>query len=61
MDITWDPNKERRLRKERGIDFREIADLIIDRKYLDILQNPSRPSQFIFVLPYHGCMWYHLS
>jgi uncharacterized DUF497 family protein len=54
MDITWDPQKERRLRKERGIDIREVADLIIDRKYLAILQNPSRPSQFIFVVPYHG-------
>jgi hypothetical protein len=54
MDITWDPVKERTLRKERGIDIREVADLIIDRMYLDILQNPSRPSQFIFVLPYHG-------
>jgi uncharacterized DUF497 family protein len=54
MDITWDPQKERRLHKERGIDIREVADLIIDRKCLAILQNPSRPSQFIFVLPYHG-------
>jgi hypothetical protein len=54
VNITWDPHKERRLRKERGIDIREVADLIIDRKYLAILQNPSRPSQFIFVLPYHG-------
>jgi hypothetical protein len=54
MDITWDPQKERWLRKERGIEIREVADLIIDRKYLDILQNPGRPSQFLFILPYHG-------
>jgi hypothetical protein len=54
MDITWDPQKERRLRKERGIEIRDVADLIIDRKYLALLQNPSRPSQFLFVLPYHG-------
>jgi uncharacterized DUF497 family protein len=54
MDITWDLQKERRLRKDRGIDMREIADLIIDRQYYAILENPSRPSQFIFVLPYHG-------
>ncbi len=54
MDITWDPHKERRLRKERGIEFRGVPDLISDRKYIAILQNPSRPSQFIFILPYHG-------
>ena len=54
MDLTWDPLKERRLRREHGIELREIADLILDRKYIDILQNPSRPSQFIFILPYHG-------
>jgi hypothetical protein len=54
MDLTWDPAKERKLRKERGIELREVADLILERKYLDILQNPSRPSQYIFILPYHG-------
>jgi uncharacterized DUF497 family protein len=54
MDITWDPQKERKLRKERGIDIREIADLIVDGKYTALLENPSRPSQFIFVLLYRG-------
>ncbi len=54
MGITWDPAKERSLRKQRGIEIREIADLIINGKYIAILENPSRPSQFIFVLPYHG-------
>ena len=54
MDLTWDPAKERKLRKERGIELRDIADLILDRKYLDILPNPSRLSQYIFILPYHG-------
>lgn len=54
MGITWDPQKERRLREERGIEIREIADLIADGKYTAMLNNPSRPSQFIFVLPYHN-------
>ena len=53
MDITWDTQKARRLRDDRGIDIREIADLITDGKYTTILENPSRPSQFIFVVPYH--------
>jgi hypothetical protein len=54
MDITWAPEKERTLRKQRGIEIREIADLIVDGRYNVILENPSRPAQFIFVLPYHG-------
>jgi uncharacterized DUF497 family protein len=47
MDISWDPQKERKLRKERGIDLREIADLILDGRYTAILENPSRPTQLI--------------
>jgi hypothetical protein len=54
MEVTWDPDKERSLRKQRGIEIREIADSIVDGRYTAILENPSRPSQFIFVLPYHG-------
>lgn len=54
MDITWDTRKERWLRKERGIEIREVADFIVDRKYLDILENPSRPSQLLFIVPYHS-------
>jgi hypothetical protein len=54
MGISWDPQKERVLRKDRGIEVREIADLITEGKYKAILENPSRPSQFIFVVSYHG-------
>jgi uncharacterized DUF497 family protein len=32
MEIAWDPQKERRLRKERGIDIRKVAELITDGK-----------------------------
>ena len=53
MGITWDTQKARKLREERGIDIREIAELIADGRYTAILENPSRPSQFIFVVPYH--------
>jgi len=54
MGITWDPEKERRLRKDRGIDIRKVAELITDGKYTAILESPSRPSQLIFVLSYRG-------
>jgi hypothetical protein len=54
MSITWDPKKERILREELGIEIREVAELIADGKYSALLQNPSRASQFIFVLVYHN-------
>jgi uncharacterized DUF497 family protein len=56
MGITWDPVKERKLREERGIEIRDVAQLILENKYLDILQNPNRPEQLIFIVPYHGYM-----
>ncbi len=54
MEISWEPEKERMLRKDGGIEIREIADLITEGKYNAVVENPSRRSQFIFVLPYHG-------
>ena len=53
MGITWDPIKERKLLKDRGIDIREIAGLIMEHKYLDILENSSRPGQYLFIFKYH--------
>lgn len=54
MAVTWDAEKELKLRKERGIEISEVADLIASGKYLNILENPSRPEQLIFVLTYKG-------
>jgi len=54
MGITWDPAKQRKLREERGIEIRDVAQLILENRYLDILQNPDRPAQMIFIVPYHG-------
>jgi uncharacterized DUF497 family protein len=51
--ITWDPDKERKRREERGIELREIAELIANGKYMAILESPSRPSQSIFLVWYH--------
>jgi uncharacterized DUF497 family protein len=53
MGITWDLDKERKLREERGIELREIAELIAESKYMAVLENPSRPSQSIFLVWYH--------
>ena len=41
-----------KLISERGISFETIASLILDKKYIAILKNPSRGEQKIFVIPY---------
>jgi len=52
MGIQWDPDKERLLREERGIEIRDIADMIVNGEYLEILENPRRPTQFLFIVRY---------
>jgi len=37
------------VRKTRGVAFQEIADRILAGDYIDILENPSRSGQEVFV------------
>ena len=48
--IIWDDEKNRKLQAERNISFDQISEIILRKEYLDILENPSRPSQQIFVV-----------
>jgi len=48
--IRWNTEKDLWLRKTRGISFQEIADNILAGDYIDILENPSRTEQEVFVL-----------
>ncbi len=48
--IIWDDNKNQKLKSERKISFEEIAEIILRKDYLDILDNPTRPDQQIFVI-----------
>ena len=50
--IIWDKAKAARLLETREISLAEIADLLLERRYLAILENPSHPEQMLFVLPY---------
>jgi uncharacterized DUF497 family protein len=54
MDFIWDENKNRTLRERRGISFEAISALIKNGEYVEILQNPRRPNQKIFLVPYRG-------
>jgi len=47
--IRWNLEKDLWLRNTRDISFQEIADLILAGDYIDILENPSRKGQEVFV------------
>lgn len=48
--ILWDEEKNRQLKIERNISFEKISEVILEREYIDILENPSRKDQNIFVI-----------
>jgi hypothetical protein len=50
--VIYDDKKAKILKSERNIDIDEIVELIIDKKYLDILEHPKRGGQQIFILSY---------
>ncbi|MBW7889337.1 MAG: BrnT family toxin [Bacteroidetes bacterium] len=54
MNIIWDDEKNATLKKERNISFEEIEVLILDKKYLDIVEHPKRPNQKLFILSFKG-------
>ena len=54
MNILWDRKKNRKLIAERGISFNLVSELIGEGKYVEILENPSREGQFIFLVPVEG-------
>ena len=52
--IIYDDKKAQILKLERNIDINEIVELIIERKYMDILEHPKREGQQIFILSYRN-------
>ncbi len=57
MDVVWDEEKNTVLKRERGISFEEIAGMILDGDYLDIVENPTRENQQYFILTIRHYTW----
>ena len=55
--VRWNPEKDRFLRTTRGVSFQQIADEIIAGNYIDILENPGRSGQQIFLVRIAGYIW----
>lgn len=52
MTILWSETKNKKLKETRGVSFEDVAQIILDQKYLHILENPVRPNQMIFIVRY---------
>jgi uncharacterized DUF497 family protein len=52
MKIIWDNDKAKKLLRERNISIDEIAELLMNREALEILENPGRPDQMMFIVSY---------
>lgn len=51
--IDWDKEKNKKLKKDRGISFEEVLIAITDGNILDILKHPNTkhyPTQHLFVI-----------
>ncbi len=48
--VIWDERKNIKLKLERNISFETVSDIILNKQYLDILDNPSRADQNVFVI-----------
>jgi uncharacterized DUF497 family protein len=55
--IFWDDEKNSKLIAERNISFDEIAEIILNEEYLDILENPNRDDQMVFIIQLRGYIY----
>ena len=55
--IIWDKEKNEKLILERNISFDEISQMIMDGKYMDIIENPVREGQMYFVMEIQDYTW----
>ena len=52
MAIIWDSRKNKRLKATRQLSFDDVAQILLDKRYLAVLENPSHPDQMIFLVWY---------
>jgi len=57
MKFIWKKKKNDYLKKNRGISFEEIVDLLLNGKYIDILFNSNYEKQEIFILEIDNYIW----
>jgi uncharacterized DUF497 family protein len=51
VNIIWDEDKNDKLNADRGISLDEIATLILQKQYIDIVKHPKPSGQWMFIVP----------
>ena len=57
MDIIWDEEKNLCLQLNRDTSFEIIADKILNKQYIEILENPTREDQLYFIMEINDYTW----
>lgn len=59
-NLVWDEEKNIKLKKERGIDFEDVFDILMKEQFLDLIKNPSKnfPNQRVFVVKFNNYIYY---
>ena len=52
--VEYSEEKREIILLQRGIDMEELADMIDNWEYIDILDNKNHPNQKLFIINYHG-------
>ena len=50
MKIIWDEEKNDLLKRERKISFEEVAEIILNRQEIDLIENPIRDGQAYYIV-----------
>lgn len=57
MEIVWNEIKNEWLQVNRAISFEEISGLLLEGRYLDIVENPTRENQYYFIIEINNYTW----
>jgi uncharacterized DUF497 family protein len=50
MEIIWDEGKNDLLKGERKISFEEVAEIILNKQEIDLIENPVRDGQAYYIV-----------
>jgi hypothetical protein len=53
MEIVWSRAKNHWLKARRNVSFDDVVPILLEKRYLAVLENPSRADQMIFLIRYH--------
>ena len=48
--FIWDPIKNEKLKKERGVSFEEVEQIVLRDEHIAVAQNPIHHHQYMFIV-----------